>query len=465
MVQFQVDGANAGDPVAVVNGNASFSNSDLTIGIHSIAAAFLGTESFNPSIGTAPNQTVTPDFDPNLPDPSQNLQDAITAQLQADPSATTITLVAPTYADATGVISAVNVLPVQATPITLVVNLGPGVFTDLTGRPPLGVTLTINGNGITTTMMGQSPAWTQPAGDVLVSGVTLTTATDAPTIVVSSGTLTLQNVIVNESTGFSNAAIEIKGGSVHFAGGVTLSVNGPGQFIHNTSQSPVSALGVALVVDGVLLTDNLDPIGADVATLYRVVLGRAPDPGGFSFWVHDLQAGASRQQVAAGFEESAEHRGIQVDGFYATLLHRAADSAGRAHWVKALEAGMREEVVERFFLTSPEYLAAHRDTLSYIQGVYHDVLGRAADPSGIALGTALDKLSSGRAVLADMVLNSAEEHQRIVDGFYSQFLNRGPDTVGEQAWLRALQNPTLTQDTMAEGFLASDEFFARAVSL
>src|SRR5207253_1459598 len=121
-------------------------------------------------------------------------------------------------------------------------------------------------------------------------------------------------------------------------------------------------------------------------------------------------------------------------------------------------AGMREEVVERLFLTSPEYLAAHADTLSYIQGVYHDVLGRAADPIGIALGTALDQFSGGRAILAEVILNSAEEHQRIVDGFYAQFLDRGPDTVGEQAWLSALQNPALTQNTIAEGFLASDEF-------
>src|SRR5262249_21196783 len=162
-------------------------------------------------------------------------------------------------------------------------------------------------------------------------------------IVVSSGTLSLQNVTVNESTGSSDAAIDITGGSVHFGAGVTLNVHGAGKFIHNTSQNPVSALGVTLEVDGVLLTNNLDPIQADVARLYRAVPGRAPDPGGFSDWVHALQSGASRQQVAAGFWASPEHRGIQVDGFYATYLHRAAEPAGRAGWVHALLAGMREE--------------------------------------------------------------------------------------------------------------------------
>jgi hypothetical protein len=48
---------------------------------------------------------------------------------------------------------------------------------------------------------------------------------------------------------------------------------------------------------------------------------------------------------------------------------------------------------------------------------------------------------------------------------HSQFLNRGPDPVGEQAWLSTLLNPTVMRDAIAEGFLASDEFFARAVSL
>ena len=59
------------------------------------------------------------------------------------------------------------------------------------------------------------------------------------------------------------------------------------------------------------------------------------------------------------------------------------------------------------------------------------------------------------ATLADVILNSPEEHGRIVNGFYAQFLNRGPDPAGEQAWLSALQNPTVTQSTIAEGFLAS----------
>src|SRR5262249_18731643 len=186
---------------------------------------------------------------------------------------------------------------------------------------------------------------------------------------------------------------------------------------------------------------------------------------GFSHWVQALESGASRQQVAAGFWESAEHRGIQVDGFYATFLHRAAELTGRAGWVNALLAGMREEVVAHAFLTSPEYLAAHADMLAYIQGVYHDVLGRAADPTGIARGTALEQIPSGRAMLVDEILSSPEERQRLVDGFYAQFLNRDPDAVGEQAWRSALQNPTVTRDTIAGGFLASDEFFAHAVSL
>src|SRR5262249_18389811 len=146
MVQFQINGSDAGDPVTLVDGSASFSATDLMLGTDSITASFLGSESFNPSVGAAPDQPVTLAFDPDLPDPTQHLQDAIAAQLQADPAATTITIAAPTFDAATNVVSAVNALPAQATPIMLVVNLGPGVFTDLMGSPPPGVTLAINGD-------------------------------------------------------------------------------------------------------------------------------------------------------------------------------------------------------------------------------------------------------------------------------------------------------------------------------
>ncbi len=60
-VQFQVDGVNAGPPVALVGGSASYTTSALTAGNHSVSAAFNGPNgAFLPSTGSLPGgQTVT----------------------------------------------------------------------------------------------------------------------------------------------------------------------------------------------------------------------------------------------------------------------------------------------------------------------------------------------------------------------------------------------------------------------
>ena len=78
--------------------------------------------------------------------------------------------------------------------------------------------------------------------------MTLTTATDAPTILVTGGSLTLRDVVIEESTGFTDAAISVTGGSVDLGttdapGGNILDVNGTGEFVHNTTGASIPAFG------------------------------------------------------------------------------------------------------------------------------------------------------------------------------------------------------------------------------
>src|SRR5262249_37150491 len=90
---------------------------------------------------------------------------------------------------------------------------------------------------------------------VIVTNMTLTTDTDAPTILVTGGSLKLRNVVVEESTGFTDAAISVTGGSVDLGttgdpGGNTLDVNGTGEFVHNTTGASVPAYGNTFEVNG-----------------------------------------------------------------------------------------------------------------------------------------------------------------------------------------------------------------------
>jgi hypothetical protein len=173
----------------------------------------------------------------------------------------TVTAQANTAAAADAFLAAVNAAPAPAAPVTVVLNLGAGTYTDLTPSPPAGVTLVINGNGSTTTIVGHSPALTVSSGTVVVTGVTLTTATDAPTILVTGGHLTLRNDTIQESTGSNDPAIQVTGGTVDLGttpspGGNTINLNGPGAFALNTTATPISAVGDAFTVNGAPLTPS-----------------------------------------------------------------------------------------------------------------------------------------------------------------------------------------------------------------
>jgi hypothetical protein len=74
-------------------------------------------------------------------------------------------------------------------------NLQPPVY-DLNTGGLAYVTLVVNGVGGTTTIVGHSPALTITSGNVTVNNVIFTTATNAPTILVNGGSLTLRNDVV-----------------------------------------------------------------------------------------------------------------------------------------------------------------------------------------------------------------------------------------------------------------------------
>jgi hypothetical protein len=199
-----------------------------------------------------------------------------------------------------------------------------------------------------------------------------------------------------------------------------------------------------------------------VSALYSTLLGRTAEIAGLEFWIDLLHGGATRQQIAEGVWESAEHRGLEVDQFYATYLHRAADASGRAFWVHELLGGLSESQVAEGFLTSAEYRQAHPGTDAYLTGLYADVLGRAPDAAGLDHWEAAAQGGLSPAQLADAFLGSREADGRRVDGYYRDYLGRDADAAGAQAWLSLLQSGQLSPAQVAEAFLASDEFYARA---
>jgi uncharacterized membrane protein/transglutaminase-like putative cysteine protease len=204
---------------------------------------------------------------------------------------------------------------------------------------------------------------------------------------------------------------------------------------------------------------------AYVTALYRQVLGREPDGPGLAGWVQSLAGGGSRAAVARAFWESAEHRGLEVDALYARYLRRAADADGRALWVSALQRGASEADVAAQLLISAEYAGARADSSAFVEGLYADVLGRSGDAGGLAFWRSALDGGVSRAAVARAFLTSAEADRRALDDYYARFLGRGPDPGGEQSLLAALAGGGATADQVAEAFLASQEFFARAAAM
>jgi subtilisin family serine protease len=195
--------------------------------------------------------------------------------------------------------------------------------------------------------------------------------------------------------------------------------------------------------------------------LYTDVLGRTGSAGEINSWVAAMNAGYSRAQIANGFWQSPEHRAGEVDAYYSQYLHRSADAGGEASWVQQFLSGWSETDVIRAFVTSTEYLGLHSGYPSYVDALYQDLLGRAADPTGEAFWVAMLTATGNRTLVANGILFSGESYQRFVDGYYTQFLLRQADSGGELSWVTVLARGSFSLDSVAVAFLGSGEYFAR----
>jgi Domain of unknown function (DUF4214) len=199
-----------------------------------------------------------------------------------------------------------------------------------------------------------------------------------------------------------------------------------------------------------------------VQALYRDVLDRVGTPNEVNAWVAEMNEGETIPEVALGFVNSIEHREDEVDSFYQEFLHRTPDSLADV-WANALVSGDSEETVAEAILDSNEYSADHPDNSSFVQGLYNDVLGRAADVTGYAgWEEYLEEGGSRRAVVAGIV-GSAEAVDQVIENYYEAYLHRQPDLPNSTVWANVLASSNGSATTVAVGILSSPEFVQDAV--
>ena len=172
---------------------------------------------------------------------------------------------------------------------------------------------------------------------------------------------------------------------------------------------------------------------AFVDALYRDVLGRAGDPGGVAYWAGALDGGVrTRGQVLVSFSESPEHVAATgtasplpalcatlavsdaVYRLYRSAFGRTPDVVGERHWIEAYaRCRLPLPAIATAFVRSPEFAARYGSlgTRELVEQLYRNVLGRAADPAGVAFWTTA--LESGRLDTAGVLLAMSESPEHV----------------------------------------------------
>lgn len=107
--------------------------------------------------------------------------------------------------------------------------------------------------------------------------------------------------------------------------------------------------------------------------------------------------------------------------------------------------------------------AVHEANMKFVAAVYQDVLGRAVDPaSQLSFALQLDR-GTPRSVVVNAVDHSAEYYANVIIApAYQDYLGRSPDAAGLAFWVSQMQYHGLTDEQLEAGFIASNEFYARA---
>lgn len=130
---------------------------------------------------------------------------------------------------------------------------------------------------------------------------------------------------------------------------------------------------------GVPLAFDVDGAAGQAYRLYRAAFDRTPDKAGLSFWIKSLDVGVSLNQAAADFIKSDEFVQLYgsnpddkafLTGLYKNVLHRAPDDGGYAFWLDGMAHGVTRASVLQQFSESPENQAQVNEV--FVTGVQYD---------------------------------------------------------------------------------------------
>jgi hypothetical protein len=152
-----------------------------------------------------------------------------------------------------------------------------------------------------------------------------------------------------------------------------------------------------------------------------------------------------------------------VTGLYHDVLDRAPDATGLFFWVTQLHAGLPRVFLANAFWTSPEHRGLQVDQF------YQTFFQRAADATGRQLwkGALLGGAAETDVCIAFLTspeyTSSHADNASYVRGLYTDALGRMPDAAGFAYWEQILQNGVRHRADSAYYFLTSREAFLIAI--
>ena len=233
------------------------------------------------------------------------------------------------------------------------------------------------------------------------------------------------------------------------------------------------------VPDCVDVTEGLNPAVKDndvfgnsrlfAMQQYRDFLSREGDAAGIHGWTDTMQAGTARAAVVESFFNSAEFQGViaPVARLYFAYFLRIPDYGGLTFWINYYRAGNALAAVSQAFATSQEFVDRYGalDNPQFVDLVYQNVLGRAADAGGRAFW--LGQLNGGMTRGAMMIgFSESPEYKAAIASevyvtmMYVGMLRRAPDTGGFNFWMGYIDAGNSGQ-TLIGGFLGAPEYHNR----
>lgn len=227
-----------------------------------------------------------------------------------------------------------------------------------------------------------------------------------------------------------------------------------------------------------------------VERLYKIALNREPEAEGKAFWVkHVVEDGATGADCARFFLLDAPefmNRGLNNDQFvetlYSVFFDRASEPGGKAFWLGQLAAGVSKQEVVNGFIESVEWCNVcsgygvksgakyHKATTpsanaeAFATRLYTECLKRQPEQQGLRFwALALTNLDKNAAEAGDLFFSSEEfvgfktTDQEYIARLYRTFMGRDADKDGMKYWLTRLSFGCSRYEAL-KSFAESPEF-------